>query len=596
MSYEVLARKWRPNNFEEMVGQSHVLRALASALDNQRLHHAYLFTGTRGVGKTTIARILARSLNCDEGVSSKPCGICSSCTEISEGRFVDLIEVDAASKTKVDDTRELLENVQYRPTRGRYKVYLIDEVHMLSTHSFNALLKTLEEPPPHVVFLLATTDPQKLLPTVLSRCLQFHLKNMQPTDISNHLEHILKQEDIEFEIPALEALSWSAKGSMRDALSLLDQAIAFGDGRVTDSEVREMLGTIDRDEVYRIITAVAENNGTELMTIIEQMSQFAPDYSDVLAEVLRVLHRVAIVQQIPDAEQSTNDHLQIEQLANTISAEDIQLFYQLAMVARKDLPYAPEARSGFEMCLLRMMCFKPKKKAITNNKIEKKSNVNNRKKNTDKLTKMPSEIPIEPIAPVMQSPLLRNQQPENAIKQEVSPVNAPQVIPQAIPQAIADVVEADVADSVVAEEKNSLEVDINVDISSNNWHQILELLDLTGVTEQIALNSQVMSISEDKLLLSLATNMRTMVNPEHINKISAAINHLYNLSLSVVIDASDPASETPRQRKERLAAEQHAKACDDLNSDHNVLNMVKVFDAKLDTESVESLTAPDSQP
>ncbi|MCP4273219.1 MAG: DNA polymerase III subunit gamma/tau, partial [Gammaproteobacteria bacterium] len=359
MSYQVLARKWRPSNFDEMIGQSHVLRALSSALENERLHHAYLFSGTRGVGKTTISRIMAKSLNCEQGITAKPCGSCSSCTEIDEGRFVDLIEVDAASRTKVEDTRELLENVQYRPTRGRYKVYLIDEVHMLSNHSFNALLKTLEEPPPHVVFLLATTDPQKLPPTVLSRCLQFHLKNIQPDDISQHLEHILGIEEIVFEKPALESLAWSAKGSMRDALSLLDQAIAFGDGKVTDVDVRDMLGSIDRDHIYRIITALAENDGVSIISIVEELSQFAPDYGDILAEMLIVLHRIALIQQIPDATIATQEREQIKQLAGSISAEDIQLFYQLALHGRRDLPLAPDQRSGFEMSLLRIMRFRP---------------------------------------------------------------------------------------------------------------------------------------------------------------------------------------------------------------------------------------------
>jgi len=359
MSYQVLARKWRPSNFTELVGQSHVLRALSSALENERLHHAYLFSGTRGVGKTTISRILAKCLNCEKGISSKPCGTCSACNEISEGRFVDLIEVDAASKTQVADTRELLENVQYRPTRGRYKVYLIDEVHMLSTHSFNALLKTLEEPPPHVVFLLATTDPQKLPATVLSRCLQFHLKNMQPEDISNHLAHILDTESIDYQQSALDSLAWSARGSMRDALSLLDQAIAFGDGKVNDNDVREMLGSIDRNHIYRIISALFDHDGATVMSIIEELSQFAPDYEDILAEMLIVLHRMALIQQIPDVKMATSEREQIASLAESIPAEDIQLFYQLALHGRRDLPLAPDRRSGFEMCMLRLMNFRP---------------------------------------------------------------------------------------------------------------------------------------------------------------------------------------------------------------------------------------------
>ena len=301
MSYQVLARKWRPRDFTELVGQEHVQRALVNALDNDRLHHAYLFTGTRGVGKTTIARIFAKSLNCEEGVSSKPCGKCSACEEINEGRFVDLIEVDAASRTKVEDTRELLENVQYAPTRGRYKVYLIDEVHMLSQHSFNALLKTLEEPPPHVKFLLATTDPQKLLVTILSRCLQFNLKSLTVPQITTQLETILKQEKIEYEDAAVRQLAFSASGSMRDALSLLDQAIAFGNGSVHEAEVRSMLGTIDRDVVYRLLTALSQADAALLMEEIDKADSFAPDYSMLLADIVSVLQRVAIAQTLPDA-------------------------------------------------------------------------------------------------------------------------------------------------------------------------------------------------------------------------------------------------------------------------------------------------------
>ncbi len=301
MSYQVLARKWRPRNFHTLVGQEHVLRALVNALDNDRLHHAYLFTGTRGVGKTTIARIFAKSLNCEQGVSSNPCGVCSACTEIDEGRFIDLIEVDAASRTKVDETRELLENVQYAPSRGRYKVYLIDEVHMFSNHSFNALLKTLEEPPPHVKFLLATTDPQKLPVTILSRCLQFNLKRLPLQLITGHLTDVLTREGIEAETPALAELARAADGSMRDALSLLDQAIAFGGGAVREADVRSMLGSIERGQVYAILRALAQQDGAAVLAEVAQLAELVPDFSNVLAELLSLLQRVAVAQTVPDA-------------------------------------------------------------------------------------------------------------------------------------------------------------------------------------------------------------------------------------------------------------------------------------------------------
>ena len=360
MSYQVLARKWRPRVFREMVGQEHVLQALINALDHNRLHHAYLFTGTRGVGKTTIARILAKCLNCETGVSSEPCGQCSSCREIAEGRFVDLIEVDAASRTKVEDTRELLENVQYAPTRGRYKVYLIDEVHMLSNSSFNALLKTLEEPPPHVKFLLATTDPQKLPMTILSRCLQFNLKNMNPERIVQHLKFVLEQELVPYEESALWHLGRAADGSMRDAMSLTDQAIAYGSGKITESEVSAMLGTIDQTAVYDIVAALASYDGRAILAAVERMSEQAPDYANALAEMLAVLHRIAIAQALPEAvDNSRGDRERILHLSQQLPAEDVQLFYQTALLGRRDLPLAPDPRAGFEMVLLRMLAFKP---------------------------------------------------------------------------------------------------------------------------------------------------------------------------------------------------------------------------------------------
>lgn len=360
MSYQVLARKWRPRIFREMVGQEHVLQALINALDHNRLHHAYLFTGTRGVGKTTIARILAKCLNCETGVSSEPCGQCSACREIAEGRFVDLIEVDAASRTKVEDTRELLENVQYAPTRGRYKVYLIDEVHMLSNSSFNALLKTLEEPPPHVKFLLATTDPQKLPMTILSRCLQFNLKNMNPERIVQHLKFVLEKELVPYEESALWQLGRSADGSMRDAMSLTDQAIAYGSGKITEAEVRAMLGTIDQGAVYEIVNALASLDGRALLAAVERMSEHAPDYASALAEMLSILHRIAIAQALPEAvDNSYGDRERIMNLAQSLPPEDVQLFYQTALLGRRDLPLAPDPRAGFEMVLLRMLAFKP---------------------------------------------------------------------------------------------------------------------------------------------------------------------------------------------------------------------------------------------
>lgn len=357
MSHQVLARKWRPKTFKTLAGQEHVLRALMNALDKNRLHHAYLFTGTRGVGKTTIARILAKCLNCETGVTSTPCGKCSACTEIDEGRFIDLIEVDAASRTKVEDTRELLENVQYAPTRGRYKIYLIDEVHMLSGHSFNALLKTLEEPPPHVLFLLATTDPQKLPVTVLSRCLQFNLKNLSAERIAQYLIHVLKEEKIPFDENAIDKLSIAAQGSMRDALSLLDQAIAFSHGNVNTNDISVMLGSIEQKHVEALLNALATQDAKQLLTTSNELAEFGADFNNVLEELLSALHQIAITQLVPDFQTYENDF--IHALASKFTREDVQLYYQIGLHGRRDLNIIQNNKSGFEMTLLRMLAFKP---------------------------------------------------------------------------------------------------------------------------------------------------------------------------------------------------------------------------------------------
>ena len=360
MSYQVLARKWRPRNFEQLVGQAHVARALVNALDADRLHHAFLFSGTRGVGKTTLARILAKCINCETGVTSKPCGECSACVEIDEGRFVDLLEVDAASRSKVDETRDLMDNVQFTPARGRYKVYLIDEVHMFSEKSFNALLKTLEEPPPHVKFLLATTDPQKLPITVLSRCLKFDLKRLPADDIAAHLERILAEESIGFETAALGLVARAADGSMRDALSLLDQAVAYGAGTVTEEETRAMLGTVDRSRVIELLDAIAAQDAAGAMDVVAAIASDAADCSDVLAEMVNTLHRIAVLQAVPGAAEPDPDLAEAcARLAGRLSPEDVQLHYEISLRGRRDLALVPDPRLGLEMTVLRMLAFAP---------------------------------------------------------------------------------------------------------------------------------------------------------------------------------------------------------------------------------------------
>ncbi|OTA18414.1 DNA polymerase III subunit gamma/tau [Xenorhabdus vietnamensis] len=362
MSYQVLARKWRPQIFSDVIGQQHVLTALSNGLAHQRLHHAYLFSGTRGVGKTTIARLLAKGLNCEIGITKAPCGQCANCLEIEQGRFVDLIEIDAASRTKVEDTRELLDNVQYAPARGRFKVYLIDEVHMLSRHSFNALLKTLEEPPEHVKFLLATTDPQKLPVTILSRCLQFHLKTLDVNQISSQLEHILNAEQIESDVRARQLLARAADGSMRDALSLTDQAIALGGGTLSSDIVSQMLGTLDDDQPLAMIEALVRADGQQMMALVEQVASRGMDWENLLVETLSLLHRIAMLQLLPQQPESESSSTEgrLRLLARSISPTDLQLYYQALLMGRKELPYAPERRMGVEMALLRALAFHPK--------------------------------------------------------------------------------------------------------------------------------------------------------------------------------------------------------------------------------------------
>jgi len=360
MSYQALARKWRPQSFEEVIGQEHVVSALANALDSERVHHAYLFTGTRGVGKTTLARIFARALNCETGVSASPCGQCAACVGVSQGSYLDLIEVDAASRTRVDDTRELLDNVQYAPTLGRYKIYLIDEVHMLSTHSFNALLKTLEEPPAHVKFLLATTDPQKLPATILSRCIQFNLKAMDVERLYGQLEKILSAEEMTYEPEALKVISRSADGSVRDALSLLDQAIAFGNGRVEATQVRSMLGMIDSDFTRQLLVDVCANNPAQAMQTARSLAERSVDFAAAMDDILTMLHHIALYQVSPDAVIAKGvDAESVAGLVEHCDPELTQLLYQIALIGKRDLSMAPDPRTGFEMALLRMTSFQP---------------------------------------------------------------------------------------------------------------------------------------------------------------------------------------------------------------------------------------------
>jgi len=413
MSYQVLARKWRPKNFKELMGQEHVVTVLVNALEQQRLHHAYLFTGTRGVGKTTIARIFAKSLNCQVGVTSEPCGKCDTCLDIDLGRFVDLIEIDAASKTKVDDTREILDNVQYAPTSGRYKVYLIDEVHMLSRSSFNALLKTLEEPPEHVKFILATTDPQKLPVTVLSRCLQFHLKALTVSQIEQQLNIILDAEDVTADKGSVTLLAKAARGSMRDSLSLTDQSIAQGAGEITLSNVQKMLGGVDQSWVYKILINLIKQDSKQLMELSLNIASYSPSYSRLLAELIQLLHQVAMVQIVERNFDLLPEHeVLLNKFAKAISPEDVQLYYQIVLNGRKDLPYASDEQAAFDMILLRLLAFKPVLNANEIPQVGSSNQLtsNNLVENTDfDHVSLADSIEKEPVAAIKEAVTIREE-------------------------------------------------------------------------------------------------------------------------------------------------------------------------------------------
>ncbi len=548
MSYQVLARKWRPRTFDEMVGQEHVLRALINALDNDRLHHAFLFTGTRGVGKTTIARILAKSLNCEQGVSSRPCGQCSTCREIDEGRFVDLIEVDAASRTKVDETRDLLDNVQYAPTRGRYKVYLIDEVHMFSNHSFNALLKTLEEPPPHVKFLLATTDPQKLPVTILSRCLQFNLRRLPTERIEDHLGHILQAEGIDSEAAALHRLARAADGSMRDALSLLDQAIAFGGGKVTAAEVQAMLGSIEQDHVFRLLEDLANDDGAAIMQTVADLAQQAPDYADVLAELITSLHHLALLKQVPEAWLETmGDKTRLLALAERFSPEDLQLYYQIALTGRRDLPLAPEPRSGLEMVLLRMLAFRPSDVAAS-------------------AQTAPTPSTRQPAAA---SPATPTSRPVPTAKQtETVAVPAPPSDETGPAKPVTTITPAG---------------------DAGDWHQIVAGLQLGGVMQQLVAHCVMQELSDTQIHLALATTSAPLLNKEREASLREALVRYFGRPLKLQIELKDAEGETPAGREARLQAERQAAAEAAIDSDPNVQSILDAFDGQVRPDSVQPI-------
>ena len=599
MAYEVLARKWRPGNFATMVGQEHVLRALSHALDGGRLHHAYLFTGTRGVGKTTVARILARCLNCEEGVSSTPCGVCGSCREISEGRFVDLIEVDAASRTKVEDTRELLDNVQYAPTRGRFKVYLIDEVHMLSTSSFNALLKTLEEPPPHVKFLLATTDPKKLPVTVLSRCLQFHLKNLTAERIVGHLEHVLGEEGVSFEAPALWALARAADGSMRDALSLTDQAIAHGGGSLRAGEVATMLGTIDQGALHRILEALAASDGPGLLACAQDLAAHAADFSTVLGDLLRVLHDLAVAQVVPDALAGAEaDQAQeaVRALAARIPPEDVQLYYQIALTGVRELPYAPDARIAFEMTLLRMLAFQPEegegesgppggggtaKGAPAAAPQAPSGTAALRGVLADAAPPVPparafAETAPEPPEPVVtETVVTETVVTETAVSESVASEPVPV---EPAPEAPAPAPEPE-APAIM---EGSAPLGPFPDpLLPQQWGEALRTLDLAGVTLEVAQHCVPLGDEGDRIRFALAPEAEPLFAPIHETRLAEALSARRGRTVRVQLEIASAEAETPAQRAARDRAEAQAAAEQAIEGDREVQALQAQFGARI---------------
>ncbi|MCB1802897.1 MAG: DNA polymerase III subunit gamma/tau [Gammaproteobacteria bacterium] len=555
MSYQVLARKWRPRNFAEMVGQEHVVRALGNALDNDRLHHAYLFTGTRGVGKTTLARILSKSLNCETGVTSSPCGKCSVCREIDEGRFVDLLEVDAASKTGVDDTRELLDNVPYAPVRGRYKVYLIDEVHMFSGHSFNALLKTLEEPPPHVKFLLATTDPQKVPVTVLSRCLQFNLKRLPVEQIEGQLRHILEAEGVAYEPPALGVLARAADGSMRDGLSLLDQAIGFGGGQVKADEVRAMLGVVAGERLPDMLAAVAAGDAAAVMASIGELAEHAPDFGGLLREVVTLLHRVAILQQVPEAAQASwGEPGRLQSLASSLPAEDVQLYYQIALTGQRDLPLAPDMRSGFEMVMLRMLAFRPDGDGGQVSGTPGKAAV------TAPAGSEKTDAPAATASPKRGD---ANRPPET------ERVPAAQV---ALPDS----------DQTASSEP--------IDVARlQDWHAFVDRMGLKGMAAQLADNSTFQDWDGKQLSLRVDPACAGLLGSLAERRLQESLSTVLGCAVTLNLAVAEGRDETPAQRQKRESDERQRATEADIADDPLVQAVQEKFDATIVPDSIRRI-------
>ena len=593
MAYEALARRWRPRQFDEMLGQEHVLRALSNALDHDRLHHAYLFTGTRGVGKTTIARIFAKSLNCEKGVSASPCGECAACKQVDEGRFLDLIEVDAASRTGVDDTRELLDNVAYAPGSGRYKVYLIDEVHMFSKSSFNALLKTLEEPPPHVKFLLATTDPQKLPVTVLSRCLQFNLKQLPAQSLLPYLEKLLKSENVEYETEGVAHIAQAADGSVRDSLSLLDQAIAHGQGQVTARDVEAMLGRFSPSRLYDLLEAVANANGADIFAQVEVLAEYVPDYHFVLGELLALLHQIALLQNVYQLKPGeVHDEKRLRHFASSIPAEDIQLWYQIGLIGRRDMPYAPNPRQSFEMTLIRMLAFVPDAGGGAG-------------------AQAPRPAASAAVAAANAAPRKTAPAPPPAANNNASPAAAPPAaaptrasVPQAPVAATSSAPAAAAAGSAKAAASDTSESAAEpppaalppavLDWQPDQWIGIVEQLPVSGMPLQLARNCVLGSAEGDTVNLLLDPEYATLAAPrwkERLReKMSVFAEGEVQLKVEVpkTLEGNTPALDAKHAEQAKLEEARSAIADDPV-----VQQICKQFDGTVSTGSIKPIASDD---
>lgn len=607
MSYQVLARKWRPKSFETLVGQDHVVRALSNALDQQRLHHAYLFTGTRGVGKTTLARILAKSLNCETGISAKPCGVCSACTEIDRGRFVDLIEVDAASNTQVDAMRDLLDNAQYAPSAGRFKVYIIDEVHMLSKSAFNAMLKTLEEPPAHVKFILATTDPQKVPVTVLSRCLQFNLRQMAGTSIIDHLQNILTQEAIPFQASALHLIARAADGSMRDALSLTDQAIAYGGHSVNEAEVRDMLGAIDQSYLYQLINALLAEDGAALIAQANAMEQRSLSFASALNDLAQLLHQIAVAQTVPDSvAHDLPERAVLLDFAQRIPAATLQLYYQIALLGRRDIGLAPDELAGFSMSLLRMLAFSPKDQALSNAsppalKLQKTSpatataSVAALSSDSAAAATIAASKTSKPQVPDKKSMQAALEESPQAAHEETLPapsideMHFVEAMPskEAMPSELIPIAEAANADGEY-NHNEPMHGDAGLSRQFNgDWRNLVDNLKL-GLARALSQHCELIGYDENSISLSVPEMQKHLLLPNYQEKLSTAINQYFDKKIKLHFSVGGTGN-TPAQQINQEKAQAQSTAETAIEQDGFVQALINDFGAQIIPNSIKPI-------